>query len=42
MSSEAPKSNLPTLEIPITDEEDDIGLTPLTRPGTPLIIGTKP
>ena len=42
MSSDAPKSNLPTLEIPITDEEDDIGLTPLTRPGTPLIIGTKP
>ena len=42
MSSEAPKSNLPTLEIPITDEEDDIGLTPLTRPGTPLIISTKP
>ena len=26
----------------MTDEEDDIGLTPLTRPGTPLIIGTKP
>ena len=42
MSSDAPKSNLPTLEIPITDEEDDIGLTPLTRPGTPLIISTKP
>ena len=42
MSSDAPKSNPPILEIPITDEEDDIGLTPLTRPGTPLVIGTKP
>lgn len=42
MSSDAPKINLPILEIPIIDEEDDIGLTPLTRPGTPLIIGTKP
>ena len=41
MSSDTPKSNLEILEIPITDEEDDIGLTPLTRPGTPLIIGTK-
>ena len=42
MGSDAPKSNLPILEIPITDEEDDIGLTPLTRPGTPLIINAKP
>lgn len=42
MNSDAPKSNLPSLELPATEEEDDIGLTPLTRPGTPLIIGTKP
>ena len=42
MTSNASKSNLTVLEIPVTEEEDDIGLTPLTRPGTPLIIGTKP
>ena len=42
MNSDTSQSGLPILEIPITDEEDDIGLTPLTRPGTPLIIGTKP
>jgi len=42
MSSGASKGNLRILDIPITDEEDDIGLTPLTRPGTPLIIGAKP
>lgn len=34
---------MPILDISVSDEEDDIGLTPLsTRPGTPLIIGTKP
>ena len=42
MSSDTPKNNLPILAIPITDEEEDIGLTPLTRPGTPLIINSKP
>ena len=42
MSADTLKSTPPILEIPIADEEDDIGLTPLTRPGTPLIIGTKP
>lgn len=41
MGSDAAKSNLPILDIPTTDEEDDIGLTPLTRPGTPLTISTK-
>ena len=41
MSSDTSKNNLPILEIPITDEEDDIGLTPLTQPGTPLIFGNK-
>jgi len=41
MNSDTPRSNPPILEIPATEEEDDIGLTPLTRPGTPLIIGTK-
>jgi hypothetical protein len=42
MSSSAFRSNPPILEIPLSDEEDDIGLTPLTRPGTALIIGKKP
>ena len=42
MSSDTSNSNLPIPEVPTTDEEDDIGLTPLTRPGTPLIIDTKP
>lgn len=42
MSSDEPKDNPPALTIPLSDEEDDIGLTPLTRPGTPLLIGTKP
>ena len=42
MDTDAPKRDIPILEIPITEEEEDIGLTPLTRPGTPLIIGTKP
>ena len=42
MSSDASMNNLPILEAPTTDEEEDIGLTPLTRPGTPLIIGNKP
>ena len=41
MNSKASKSNPPKLSVPVSDEEDDIGLTPLTRPGTPLIIGTK-
>lgn len=40
MSSDVRKHNLPILKTPLSDEEDDIGLTPLTRPGTPLIIGT--
>ena len=41
MNSDACKNNLPVLNIQVSDEEDDIGLTPLTRPrGTPLIIGT--
>lgn len=42
MDSDAPKRNLPILEVPTAEEEEDIGLTPLTRPGTPLVIGTKP
>jgi hypothetical protein len=41
MNSEESKDNPPVLMIPLSDEEEDIGLTPLTRPGTPLIIGTK-
>jgi hypothetical protein len=41
MSSDVCENNLPILKIPLSDEEDDIGLTPLTRPGTPLINGTK-
>lgn len=42
MNSDACKDNLPILKVPVSDEEDDIGLTPLSRPGTPLIIGNKP
>lgn len=41
MSSVACKDNVPIPNIPVSDEEEDIGLTPLTRPGTPLIIGPK-
>lgn len=39
MSSNACKNNLPILNIQVSDEEEDIGLTPLAR--SPLIIGTK-
>ena len=35
MNSGASASNLPILQISITDEEDDLDLTPLSRPGTP-------
>lgn len=42
MNSNECKSDLPIFKILVSDEEDDIGLTPLTRPGSPLIIGTKP
>jgi len=41
MGSNASDSSLGVLKISLSDEEDDIGLTPLTRPGTPLIIGSK-
>ena len=41
MSSDVSESSLGVLEISLSDEEDDIGLTPLTRPGTPLIIGNN-
>ena len=42
MGSDAFKSDLRPQGVPTTDEEEDIGLTPLTRPGTPLIIGSNP
>ena len=40
MSSHAHASEA-SLDIPFSDEEDDIGLTPLTRSGTPLIFSPK-